>query len=527
MKKFSRILVLVFVLTLIVPMTVEAKAPKKPKRIDNYEKLLKFKLKPQIVDLEEADLDKLLNPEFDWSQADEILEEQHGYDEDKIETLRNQQDPYKILTLDQAKEDLDFLLDLMRVASLDYNRVGGDKAFKKFRKKVVKDLEEVSMTRQIYAIDLERAIARWMHFIDNQHFWVGPNYNSPHENKIRYIDKYGYPEDWRWVRYEAHFMCSNLTFQKEGDAYRCYQNERKVDLEDLAAQGIDIVPSWTNDFKIVYRLHYYGRTAKKRPEKIRFKGDHIEVPVWVFTDHTPIDMAAQGLAHDKIHKLMKDVAYVNLTDDFFSNLENYGERIEKLHKMGKKLRKFPCVIFDLRNNTGGYFAVLEALMNRYMGYHSDEYLRPSAHHVNVSSGAYFYKPWKPGLNLKVMSYGNDLVLKHGSDKITEMPGLAIVLVNSNTASCGDLAIDYFRHLSNTLIVGDASNGIMVSSGGYEYFMPNSGLYISVPTDHRIWHPDYFEEGRGFYPDIWMMTDYVDLDALAKYMREITPPRSKK
>lgn len=137
----------------------------------------------------------------------------------------------------------------------------------------------------------------------------------------------------------------------------------------MAAQGIDIVPSWTNDFKIVYRLHYYGRTAKKRAGKIRFKGDHIEVPVWVFTDHTPIDMAAQGLAHDKIHKLMKDVAYVNLTDDFFSNLENYGERIENSIRWVKNCANFPCVIFDLRNNTGGYFAVLEALMNRYMGYH--------------------------------------------------------------------------------------------------------------------------------------------------------------
>lgn len=128
-----------------------------------------------------------------------------------------------------------------------------------------------------------------------------------------------------------------------------------------------------------------------------------------------------------------------------------------------------------------------------------------------------------GLNLKVMSYGNDLVLKHGSDKITEMPGLAIVLVNSNTASCGDLAIDYFRHLSNTLIVGDASNGIMVSSGGYEYFMPNSGLYISKS---RTGSPNLAsrltsQKREEVYPDIWMMTDYVDLDVGKIHARNYT------
>ena len=53
------------------------------------------------------------------------------------------------------------------------------------------------------------------------------------------------------------------------------------------------------------------------------------------------------------------------------------------------------------------------------------------------------------------------------------------------------------------------------------------MFISIPWDNRIWHPDYFREGRGFYPDIWMMTDNIDLDALTRYMREITPARSKK
>ena len=525
MKKTVRVLLLVLVLSFIAPLPVEAKKPAKPKRVEHFEDLFEFKLPPLIIDMESADLDKLLNPDFDSDKAWEIREEQHEDDEDKIEELEEAYEDYKILTLEEAKEDLDYLIDLMRIASLDYNRVGGDEAFKSFRKKVVKDLKEIAATRVIYAIDLERAIARWMHFIDNEHFWVGSNYNSPHENRIRYIERYGYPTEWRWVRYSAHFMCENLTFQKEGEDYRCYQNNKKVDLEHLVEHNIDIVPAWTNDFKVIYRLHYYGRTARKRPEAICFKGGHKETPIWTFSQQVPLDMAARGYAHDKVYKI-NGVAYVNLTDDVFQEYDPY-DRVETYREMGEKLAKYRCVIFDLRNNTGGYSMYIEALIHRYLGYKGEGMLKTSAHYVEQSDDAEYYMPWEPGRNVNIMSYSSDLLITHGRDKMFDKYGLAVVLVNNQAGSCGDESIDLLRHLENSVIIGDATSGILVSSGGDAYFLPNSGMFISIPWDNRIWHPDYFEEGRGFYPDIWMMTDNIDLDALTRYMREITPARSKK
>ena len=133
MKKTVRVLLLVLVLSFIAPLPVEAKKPAKPKRVEHFEDLFEFKLPPLIIDMESADLDKLLNPDFDSDKAWEIREEQHEDDEDKIEELEEAYEDYKILTLEEAKEDLDYLIDLMRTASLDYNRVGGDEAFKSFR----------------------------------------------------------------------------------------------------------------------------------------------------------------------------------------------------------------------------------------------------------------------------------------------------------------------------------------------------------------------------------------------------------
>lgn len=526
MKRILRLFVLILVMSFVLPVSVEAKKPEEPKRVENYKTLLSYKLLPKTVDLDTADLDKLLNPYFDGDKAWKIRKALHEDDDDKIQALQEAYQDYKVLTLKQAKEDVDYLLDLMRIASLDYNRVGGDKAFKKFRKKVVKDIEEVSKTRQIYAIDLERAIARWMHFIDNLHFWVGSNSNSPHENRIRYIEKYGYPTDWRWVRYEAHFMCSNLTFQKEGEQYRCYENNQIVNLEKLKQDGMDMVRCWTNDFKVIYRLHYYGRTARKRPEVIHFKKNRTETPVWTFTQQVPLDMAAQGYAQDQIYDI-NGVGYINLTDNVYTDYDQ--DRVDAYAELGKNARDYNCLILDLRNNNGGFFAYLYNFVSGYLEKNID-YIQPSAHEVwqiDSIDDVEYYWDLDSDFQYGSLNYNDQMLITKGSALRHTAPGFIIVLTNNHTASCGDLTVDYLRHFDNAIIVGDATNGMMISDWGYKYFLPNSGMFISIPSNHRIWDPDYFQEARGFYPDIWMMTDNIDLDALTKYMREITPPRSKK
>ncbi len=513
LKRFTGIfLSLMFALAMLPVLAAkDTQKPKKARRAKTVEELLEYKNFPVRAPYSEDDVQAMMNPHMDLDRAREIREETYGDTDEGIEKMQAQYQDYRPLTLEQAIADVDYFIELMKIASLDYNRVGGKKAYKKFRKRVVERLEDrLYQTGQIYAIDLERAMARHIRFIDNQHFWLGPTYNSPYENRIEYREYYGnYPADGRWMRYEAHFMCDNLTFQKEGDNYRCYQNKKRINRKWMREAGIEMVPCWTKNFKIVYRLHYYGRTLLARPAEARFKDGSKLAANWVFSTQMGLTPTQLGYPEGEL-TMINDVPYVNLSGDVYSEADPDTPSTQRFKEIGETMREYSCGIIDLRYNGGGHPYPLQYLLAGYNDMHYQNF-RFSGHHLQFTSFFANRGDYK-------ITMGNDV--KHKAD------GILIVLVNNVAASGGDLSIDYLRHQTNTLIVGDATSGLITSYGGYKYFLPNSGMYISVPGDHMFWDPDYYQEARGFYPDIWTMTDNIDLEALADYLKDITAASEK-
>lgn len=513
------VIIAVFIGTFAVP--VAAKAPPAPERADLKE-LFDLKRGVKLAGYDEAYLETVLNKNFNQDRVDEQWELVDGYEGTYAEDHENDYDPWQAFTKEELIEDLDYLIDLLKEVSLDYERVGGDDAFKRFRKKVIKDLEERE-PNGLVGLDLERAIARWIYFLKNNHFWFGAYASGPLDNRIRFIERYGdYPDDYRWMYYQAHFMCQNLTFQKVGKDYVCYENNLKLNVDQATEDDIEIVPCWTDNFELIYRLHYFGRTAKDRPQTVVFKGKKkTEVaPVWVMTDLMGIDMAAAGYPVGEL-KTINDVPYVNMCDLAFD--EDDEKLYKKYEKMGKKMGKAKLGIIDLRNNEGGYEDYIQHFIAGLTG---EDYTKIHNTQIYVSSEMpdnYVVERDKSKPR-RFDHYKHKLYLTIGNEEMYELPGLIVVLVNSNVASAGDLAVDYLKHLSNSLIVGDASNGVIVSSGGLPYLLPNTKMMFMIPDDHRIWDPEYYEEGRGFEPDIWMMSDYLDLRHLADYMKALTKGR---
>ena len=91
-------------------------------------------------------------------------------------------------------------------------------------------------------------------------------------------------------------------------------------------------------------------------------------------------------------------------------------------------------------------------------------------------------------------------------------GIAVLLAVGTLAGCGaktvkneQITLDLSYNLDNSLIIGENTNGSMISNSGH-IELPNSKCSVDMTFSTVYLTPDgsdYFEELRGFFPDIWV------------------------
>lgn len=83
--------------------------------------------------------------------------------------------------------------------------------------------------------------------------------------------------------------------------------------------------------------------------------------------------------------------------------------------------------------------------------------------------------------------------------------ILILLSGKCSASCAEITLDLSYNLDNSLIIGENTNGSMISNSGH-IELPNSKCSVDMTFSTVYLTPDgsdYFEELRGFFPDIWV------------------------
>ncbi|MBR2894187.1 MAG: hypothetical protein IKC03_00830 [Oscillospiraceae bacterium] len=113
--------------------------------------------------------------------------------------------------------------------------------------------------------------------------------------------------------------------------------------------------------------------------------------------------------------------------------------------------------------------------------------------------------WGNSLYL-LKGYPDPMYERHRNDTANEfVPSdtVLIILMSKSSASASEWFIDMGHNLENTLLIGENSNGsYRCTLGGMR--LTNTGVYIQY-GGHLMLTPneEYFEEYRGFYPDIWV------------------------
>ena len=142
----------------------------------------------------------------------------------------------------------------------------------------------------------------------------------------------------------------------------------------------------------------------------------------------------------------------------------------------------PVGMVDLRTNPGGSDLICNLWLRRYT-YTERNNMYRNQYVMNVFSGPF-----------------------SGADGWVENDGrVLIVLTGKRAASAAETFVDMAHNVENVLFIGENTSGAQVTSAAYHIQLPHSkcvvtmghGLFV-VPQD---W--DYYEELRGYEPDIWV------------------------
>jgi len=222
---------------------------------------------------------------------------------------------------------------------------------------------------------------------------------------------------------------------------------------------------------------------------------------------------------------------------------NFAEAQEVL-SLADYLIDEPVIIIDIRSNEGGASAFSHAWLYRllgevvptnfnWLGFFDSEIYLP----FGVSRPASWYRGFlsRAGLDFSYPSelFGRYLHMTEIADGIKFTPEesrkrvisndrLIIVLIDRFTLSSGELFTDQFTNIENTLVVGQNTFGMLLTSSDLPLYLPNSGIIVSM-GQYKLLHPEgTWTEGVGFAPDVWVTGDaLVAALALAnEYLKDI-------
>lgn len=313
-----------------------------------------------------------------------------------------------------------------------------------------------------------------------------------------------------------------------------------------------------SDGTILYR---YGVLTNKKisSANISIAGETFQIPVKA---DKPIyqKSAWNGL------KETNDTLYMSLSDCFNLNgLTDNNTRTEEilekdLLKIAKAAKNKKNIIYDLRSNTGGYKEFpakmlaaayynqhddvdfrkqIEALMlnninentlnlvspftmqnrqNIYKNFWKNQFARLSKENQKMYKDYWSSMQTRP---IRKFIDAKDYQCELDDFPEPDFKGTVYVLLNSRTISAAELGTAMAFMLQDkgidVKLVGENSCGGVKYVSLWDYYLPNSGIYLYIPAQVGLAPifdqiPQFKGEGKGFYPDYWASSENL-LDTL--------------
>ena len=369
--------------------------------------------------------------------------------------------PEKILTQQQAIEDVTYLFDAFHDCYGPYEYFGGAEVFDTAEEKIKQELQTKETLK---AADLEKILLENLKFIEDGHFKI--NMKNLNPTKIPF------------------FFCE-VAFIKTEEGYQTTDGKKVQSVKGYDNLDELMKRSVSPDGELVYYPVLLKDCEFEKALQSHQNCD--EVLTVHYTDGKAQELTAEpyriytefDLENSENNQITE--FYKNGNIPVFQINSFKKEKTEETLEGATKLKDESVAILDLRSNGGGSSQLVPKWLNEY----SSNIVPSNRYVVDTKSG-------KKENTRK--------------DNWVQNDNLLIVLVGKSSGSASELFLDYAYNLENVLIIGENSSGALISSLSKVY-LPNSLCEVNIGADGRLCilseENDYFEELRGFYPDIWV------------------------
>ena len=378
-------------------------------------------------------------------------------------------DPDLVLTRQQMEEDVVYLFDALYACYGNYDKMGGQAAFDAAEQAI---LEECGQVDSLRAAEFQELLLSHLSFVKDAHFQIQNQSPNP----------LWYPFFFREVAFyldEDQYITADHKKVASVDGYDDLTQlfKRSISPEgEIVYYPVVLQDTITWDEPLI--IHYTDGTAQVlQPEPYQ------EVPI-LNQSAIPELRNNNGIPILQVNG-MRNNSVPGWSEAFLEGAKTLGNS-----KIG---------ILDLRFNSGGDQDLIADWLKTYAK-------------TSVPSNSLFLDAFtgEQMLNARDLWVQNDNFL--------------VILTSKHTASGSEWLIDSAHNLENVLFVGENTFGCLVGCS-VAVHLKNSKFVAKIGTYENIIPStnDYFEEYRGFYPDLWVPADEAEDLVLALLARQAKDP----
>lgn len=401
-----------------------------------------------------AEHESIQRLEGDYSQYLRKPTQSVQFDKNEVFSVTNEAfDPQKVLTFEQAKEDIEYCFAVFHDTYGLYDYFGGDEVFAKAKQAVIQECES---TQTLTCEVLEQSLLKNLSFVKDGHFSINQ----------KYVATRIYP-----------FFYREIAFMKTEKGYQTIDGKKVKSIEGYDSLDELMKRSISPEGKLVYYP-----VLLKEIEGVSTLDNNVYQCEEKLVVHYQ-DGETQTLTAEPFQMYWEQFPENVLTEDVDGipvlRMNFFDQRgREEREAFLKEHREDPATILDLRSNGGGFWKDAQDTIISYTG-------------KNVASNAIEVDTWT-GTYMKQ------------KDDFLENDNLLIILTGKQTASAAEQFLDALYNVENVLIIGENTNGCIFSNGA-QHQLPNSKAQVILGSRFIRVFPtkDYFEELRGFYPDVWV------------------------
>lgn len=417
------------------------------------------------------------------------------------------------ITKEEALEDIDQLMRLLKTSYAGYQYFGGDEKFDQVKDKMIKRVNETykegaDLTYPFYLIIKEE-----LAFIEDSRFRVG-RYDSYFLKKSYFFDtdQRDFQEDEKGYYTVIDDAKWYLPIEKEQLLHRTIndQGELVYGLFTLAADG-ETLPKMValqSEEGKVYNLDLSWTVTEVGP-----RNNNLKIPHEYYKK--------DGVPVTTLRRMSIDEHDIAMTNDFINE--------------AKTLKDEDLFILDLRNNRGGVDLIADFFLYNLTGTRCDgkmqmvkryslmnkrlEDLIKNDEDVNDFSQLDFYKDhrklvedWKNEKYYGDQAKDGETVITDSKAKWYDKGNTVIVLINHETGASAEYFVSKLATMKNVIIVGTNSNGSLITDNVIDVadvYLQNAGIPINYGQGLLLHDQMDGFDLRGFTPDIITRGDALE------------------